>query len=224
MEARQISVPTFDDQTRTFEFECFSSLATDADVAPLQYTLSIGIDGSAVCSCPDFRNRGIASKHLRAALVQLAALCSQGICIPDFSLLTTYDEARTRFLARTPIVSMALAVQPNPPTHEDTAMVVDGDTAPSPSANPLSTLEGLPTFVFSTRRSAQMVDDVIQESRDIFADPGGRRFARGRGTAPMDAAGVSSDEDSEPDPGSSDEDQDGDENEPAALHANESTS
>ncbi|KAI1781826.1 hypothetical protein LXA43DRAFT_977888 [Ganoderma leucocontextum] len=177
VEARQISVPTFDDQTRTFEFECFSSLATDTDVAPLLYKLSIGVDGSAACSCPDFSSREIACKHLRAALTQLAALRSQGIYVPDINLPATYEEARTRFHTHTPIVA-------------------SGDTAAPP----------VPPSMLVTRHTAQLVDDIIRESGDIFA----------AGVQP-DADRDESESGVESDPDSTDEELDADEDEPPVL-------
>ncbi|KAI1784035.1 hypothetical protein LXA43DRAFT_1125771 [Ganoderma leucocontextum] len=202
LEARQISVPTFDDQTRTFEFECFSSLAMDADVAPLQYKLSIGVDGSAACSCPDVQNRGVVCKHLRAALVQLATLHSQGICIPNFSLPTTYGEARTRFHARTPIVCMPQAVPLEP--REDPM------DATSTTPDPLP-VECLPVSVLSTRRTAQVVEDIVRESGDIFDDPGDRRSVGRRDAAQTDSE--STDESSDESDADSSDEEDVDEDE-----------
>ncbi|KAI1783380.1 hypothetical protein LXA43DRAFT_977164 [Ganoderma leucocontextum] len=96
LERNQISVPTYHEQSRTFEFDCFSSLATAHDTSPVMYTLSLGLDTSATCSCPDFQNRGGACKHLRAALLRLEHLRSEGISIPAISLPHSEDNARAR--------------------------------------------------------------------------------------------------------------------------------
>ncbi|KAI1781670.1 hypothetical protein LXA43DRAFT_977973 [Ganoderma leucocontextum] len=96
LERNQISVPTYHEQSRTFEFDCFSSLATAHDTSPVMYTLSLGLDTSATCSCPDFQNRGGACKHLRAALLRLEHLRSEGISIPAISLPHSEDDARAR--------------------------------------------------------------------------------------------------------------------------------
>ncbi|RDX44477.1 hypothetical protein OH76DRAFT_1322336, partial [Lentinus brumalis] len=94
LSAHQISVPTYVEHLRAFEFECFSSLATPTDAHPLQYTIVVGLDGSAACSCPDFRYHGGACKHLRAAILRLGTLRRQGLGFPDISLPATLEDAR----------------------------------------------------------------------------------------------------------------------------------
>ncbi|KAI1782886.1 hypothetical protein LXA43DRAFT_1103300 [Ganoderma leucocontextum] len=207
LDAHQVSVPTFDDQTRTFEFECFSSLATLTDVAPRQYALSIGTDGSAACSCPDFLNRSHACKHLRAALTLLNTLRAQGLCIPDISIPVTHEEAHTRFHGRTPIVSM-----PSTPT------TLGDEVSPSePSARPATPAEELPSMLVK-RRAAQLVEDIVRESGDIFADPGDRRFAAQEAASDTSKAETPGDDfssDSESTDRDSEEESDTDQDDPA---------
>ncbi len=91
LEAKQISTPTFQEYTRTFKFDCFSSTAVDAPDDPntITYALSVCLDGSAQCSCPDFANPGGAFKHIRAALLRLDELRRMGLLVPHITLPRT---------------------------------------------------------------------------------------------------------------------------------------
>lgn len=68
---QQISVPAFNNDTQTFLFTCYSSLATVYDPYPTLYTIVVTTDGSAACDCQDFGSRGGACKHLRATFLWL---------------------------------------------------------------------------------------------------------------------------------------------------------
>ncbi|TFK78558.1 hypothetical protein K466DRAFT_507116 [Polyporus arcularius HHB13444] len=148
---RQISVPEYNEHTRSFEFDCFSSLSTASDHVPTEYKIHIGVDGSAACSCPDFHRHGIACKHVRAALLRLDALRSQGLQIPPITLPTTWDEARTRFQSRAPLVT--------------------GDLLPNTSPAPTT-----PTAPSAIQHAAQLVEDILRESADAYKNPGDRTF------------------------------------------------
>nr|VWO97430.1 Linoleate diol synthase [Ganoderma boninense] len=105
LEHNQISVPTYHEQSRTFDFDCFSSLATVHDAVPVMYALSLGLNGAATCTCPDLQNRGGACKHLRAALLRLEHLRSSGISIPPISLPDSVDDACARNTTSPPSTS-----------------------------------------------------------------------------------------------------------------------
>ncbi|KAI0711901.1 hypothetical protein C8T65DRAFT_727049, partial [Cerioporus squamosus] len=147
VENRQISVPDFQEQSRTFAFDCFSSRALASDTAPVSYSLSIGLDGSAACSCADFRARGGACKHIRAGLLMLDELRKElqkkNLSVPSISLPKTAKEARTLFASRTPD---AMAVFKRPTAAVDASL---------PGAGVVM-------------RAAQLVDDVLQASGDMF--------------------------------------------------------
>ncbi|KAI0090066.1 hypothetical protein BDY19DRAFT_1035947 [Irpex rosettiformis] len=72
----QISTPVASDSSDMFTFTCYSSLTTVQDQNPTLYTIAIGKE-TTTCSCPDFRRRGGACKHIRAAIVRAEILrCS----------------------------------------------------------------------------------------------------------------------------------------------------
>lgn len=151
---RQISAPEYIEHTHSFEFDCFSSLATESDKVPTQYKIHIGVDGSAACSCPDFLRHGIACKHIRAALLRLEALHAKGYQIARITLPTTRDEARIRFQSRAPLVTGDLLPGSTSPTATDPALTVP----------------------FVVRHAAQLVDDILRESADAYKNPADRAF------------------------------------------------
>ncbi|EIM79023.1 uncharacterized protein STEHIDRAFT_164089 [Stereum hirsutum FP-91666 SS1] len=95
LEKRQVSTPVLDLETKTITFQCYSAAALSVDTEPVTYTIIIELTGAARCDCEDFRRRGGACKHLRAALLQLSALKQAGKNVPAApSIPKTVDEAR----------------------------------------------------------------------------------------------------------------------------------
>lgn len=70
---KQISMPNFDEKSASFTFTCYSSLALEQEQSPTTYQISISQTRTS-CTCPDFRNRGGACKHIRAAVAQAEIL------------------------------------------------------------------------------------------------------------------------------------------------------
>ncbi|KAI0699012.1 hypothetical protein BC835DRAFT_1405247 [Cytidiella melzeri] len=92
----QISIPTLDDQSGTYTFMCYSSLAMEHDQNPVTYTISFSGGDTVTCSCPDFQRRGGACKHIRAAVVRAEILrTTQNLRLPVFRswLPNTEEEA-----------------------------------------------------------------------------------------------------------------------------------
>ncbi|KAF9028254.1 hypothetical protein BDZ89DRAFT_1015180 [Hymenopellis radicata] len=94
LESRQLGAPEFDAATGVFTFVCYSSLATENDTAPTSYTITISVQGTADCTCPDFRKRGGACKHLRAAVMRLDQLRSPQCPIPTIPIPTSATAAQ----------------------------------------------------------------------------------------------------------------------------------
>ena len=162
-------------------------------------------------------------KHLWAALVQLATLHLQGICIPSISLPTSCEEACTRFYSHRPIVSLPQAGTPQlkPLTNPDDAMD-SGDAPTSHGMNLYMHSEGLPPSILSTHRTAQVVDDIVRESGDMFINPRDRRFAGSLDMTPTPETmatdgSCASDKGSESDVDSSGKDKDSNEKEQRVL-------
>lgn len=88
---RQIMSPVRTDTALTFE--CYSSLATEADPNPFIYNIELNDNRTASCTCADFRKHGGACKHLRAALLRIEELRQQGVKMPNFNLPKTQSEA-----------------------------------------------------------------------------------------------------------------------------------
>ena len=77
-------------------------MALEHEVSPKQYTILLGVDGSGSCTCINFRVRGGACKHMRAALALASVLRQGGMSLPNLSLPDTLSEAlalRSRGLA-----------------------------------------------------------------------------------------------------------------------------
>jgi AraC-like DNA-binding protein len=87
------SVPDFDDKRLTFK--CFSSTTLDFEANSQTYTVHLGLDCTASCECHDFRKRGGACKHIRAALLRVEALRTRGVSIPAINLPRSAEDART---------------------------------------------------------------------------------------------------------------------------------
>ncbi|GJE99092.1 SWIM zinc finger family protein [Phanerochaete sordida] len=95
LSANQISKhPTFDLAARTLIFACYSSLAIHGEQNPVQYTISLGIDGHSTCTCPDFSSRGGFCKHMRAAAARVASLKLEGVRLPNVIVPQSLEEAR----------------------------------------------------------------------------------------------------------------------------------
>jgi hypothetical protein len=88
-----MGAPTFIPDSNTLVFTCFSSEALEGELNPVQYTITICFDGVATCKCPDFERNGGACKHIRAALLLLEHLRSQGINLPHIPMPTSLTEA-----------------------------------------------------------------------------------------------------------------------------------
>ncbi|OJT03174.1 hypothetical protein TRAPUB_6250, partial [Trametes pubescens] len=157
VENKQISIPVFHEHSHTFAFDCFSSSATVFDILPISYTIAVGLDGSATCSCPDFRERGGACKHIRAALQQLASLRESGLKVPPISLPQTREEACARFQTRVPFAA-APSTSVWPPSSES------GETISEPAEASSDAQAGSE----HQTRVAQVVEDIIRESGDMF--------------------------------------------------------
>lgn len=89
---KQINIPAVDANGLTFM--CHSSLALDFEKAPETYTIVLGLDGSANCTCLDFLKRGGACKHIRAALLRLDNLRKSGVNLPIICLPSSSEEGR----------------------------------------------------------------------------------------------------------------------------------
>ncbi|KAF7362702.1 hypothetical protein MVEN_00619500 [Mycena venus] len=79
---RQISAPSLLPDDNGLTFQCYSSEALEVDQTPAQYTITILFNGAATCKCQDFQKHGGACKHLRAAVIYLDWLRTQGTNIP----------------------------------------------------------------------------------------------------------------------------------------------
>ncbi|TFK78557.1 hypothetical protein K466DRAFT_507120 [Polyporus arcularius HHB13444] len=150
LEHNQISAPVYQDHTRTFVFECFSSMATIADLSPVVYLVRLGLDRTASCTCLDFKHRGGACKHMRAALLRLEELRNSGLQdLPQISLPRTETEART-------ITVVAVSTTP-----QGAALGgAQGFEAPSSSGGSQSPVE----------RAAQFVEELLRESGDAVSN------------------------------------------------------
>ncbi|KAJ7626694.1 hypothetical protein B0H17DRAFT_963315, partial [Mycena rosella] len=91
--AGQLGVPEFLPDTNTLVSTCYSSDALEIDSEPIKYTISIGLDGVATCTCPDFEKHGGACKHIRGALLLLDTLRAQGINMPVIPIPVSLTDA-----------------------------------------------------------------------------------------------------------------------------------
>ncbi|KAI8974268.1 hypothetical protein BD414DRAFT_517646 [Trametes punicea] len=150
LENNQISVPTFHEHTLTFGFDCFSSLATTFDVLPTCYNIAVGLDGSAACSCLDFRERGGACKHVRAAIRRLK--------IPPIDIPQTHEDASTRFKTRSPYTDGHVFNQ-LPDLRAGEVLPGYDPTEAQPDAQ-------RPEYLL--HQAAQLVEDSLREAGDVF--------------------------------------------------------
>ncbi|KAL7283273.1 hypothetical protein ACG7TL_002702 [Trametes sanguinea] len=149
----QIGVPVFQDQSLTFVFDCLSSLAIIGESTPTIYAVSIGLDGWISCSCADFQHQqGAACKHIRAALLRLQDLRQKaGLHIPHIKIPQTRMEALTRFCDNLDNNHHSGPLRCTPPPLSEIAT-----TSPVPRPDV---------------RAAQLVEDMLSESGDIFENP-----------------------------------------------------
>jgi hypothetical protein len=120
--ANQIGVPDFVAATNTFVFACYSSEALEIDTQPVQYKISMGLDGVVTCTCPDFDKHGGACKHIRGGLLFLDKLRAHGLNIPMIPIPMSLTDAH--------------ALQTKTAIHraEDSAASMDRPTVPAAAA------------------------------------------------------------------------------------------
>ncbi|EJD45844.1 hypothetical protein AURDEDRAFT_165300 [Auricularia subglabra TFB-10046 SS5] len=139
---KQISIDSYDGAS--ILLRCYSASAVTVDIAPTEYRIRLGFDGTADCSCPDFRTRGGACKHLRAALVRVDQLrhdlALKGTDLPDTWLPYSEDEARS-------ILARALA--------KGATRAAEAAPSPADVPDPLC-------------RAAADIDNVLLHAVDIF--------------------------------------------------------
>lgn len=142
----QISVPSFDNDTQSFLFTCYSAYATVYDPCPTLYTIGIATDGSGACNCPDFASRGGACKHLRAALLWLDNRRQTDPRTPLINMPSSESEARAR--KRTDL-SARLQSHSNIPA--------------APRTLPTGAMRGIP---------AAVVDEAVREANEMLFEEG----------------------------------------------------
>ncbi|EJD36416.1 hypothetical protein AURDEDRAFT_130079 [Auricularia subglabra TFB-10046 SS5] len=178
---KQIAIDTCDASAITLL--CYSASAVTVDVAPVQYRVCLRFNGTADCSCADFRARGGACKHMRAALVRVDKLrqdlALKGTDLPATWLPYSEEEARdilVRSLARD---------------------VAQTDPAPTEaSQEPL-------------HRAAADIDHVLAHAIDIFEPEPEDTHIAGASSSSGEADDTEDDEDEEePSAASSDGEQD----------------
>lgn len=69
LESNRVSAPAV--QQTGMLLTCWSSNSVDTRGAPVAYTIWLGYDSSASCTCADFQRHGGACKHMRAALLRV---------------------------------------------------------------------------------------------------------------------------------------------------------
>jgi hypothetical protein len=90
-EGKQVSTPKW--TKGGLRFNCYSDLALDHKTTAIAYNIYLGFDGSGSCTCGDFANNGGACKHIRAALLQVDALCAAGVVLPSIPI--NHDFSKT---------------------------------------------------------------------------------------------------------------------------------
>ncbi|CUA78041.1 hypothetical protein RSOLAG22IIIB_13012 [Rhizoctonia solani] len=74
LQQRRLSRPVIHE--KGMELTCCSLQSRDPSGAPVVYTVWLGFNAVAFCTCPDFQQRGGACKHMRAALIGVRDLKS----------------------------------------------------------------------------------------------------------------------------------------------------
>ncbi|KAF8707390.1 hypothetical protein RHS03_04322, partial [Rhizoctonia solani] len=72
LKLNRLGAPTV--QPTGIQLACWSLNTANASGTAVAYAIWLGYDSTASCSCADFRQRGGACKHIRAAIVQVRAL------------------------------------------------------------------------------------------------------------------------------------------------------
>ncbi|KAG8740946.1 hypothetical protein FRC11_015058, partial [Ceratobasidium sp. 423] len=74
LQQKRLSRPAIHE--KGIELTCWSVQSIDSNGVAIAYTIWLGFDRVALCTCPDFQHRGGACKHMRAALYQVQSLKS----------------------------------------------------------------------------------------------------------------------------------------------------
>ncbi|KAK6987850.1 hypothetical protein R3P38DRAFT_3230019 [Favolaschia claudopus] len=91
---RQIGQPTSLPGNLGLVLEAYSSRAFAVDTNATTYTIRLGFNGVVTCTCEDFKKQGGACKHIRGALMIVAALRCRGIHIPDIPIPPSLADAQ----------------------------------------------------------------------------------------------------------------------------------
>ncbi|EKM56355.1 uncharacterized protein PHACADRAFT_27236 [Phanerochaete carnosa HHB-10118-sp] len=142
---QQISVPSLDETSKALTFQCYSALATQGEINPVEYTVSLGLDGYSSCTCPDFSKRGGFCKHMRAAILRGILLNKSGVRLPFVHIPKTVEEA-LEIRAKRRILSIPI-------------------TAPAPTLPPALPAAPLNDAVCTINELLHDAEDVIKESR-----------------------------------------------------------
>ncbi|CAE6484143.1 unnamed protein product [Rhizoctonia solani] len=142
--------------TRGIELTCTSTQSTDVYGRPLAYNIWLGFDQIAMCTCPDFQQRGGACKHMRAALCRVHDLQSwvRHHQIHDPIAYTPKIELPSDKAAAVRMIATQYGSKNRNSTHED-ALHIDSGPAGTDSA---------------VERAARCVNETLQAG--LFGDLG----------------------------------------------------
>ncbi|CAK5273591.1 unnamed protein product [Mycena citricolor] len=94
LDAGQVDAPTALPGNVGLLLACYSSHSLSVEKNPTIYSVRVGFNGVVSCSCLDFSSQGGACKHIRAALLLIAELCStRGMSIPNIPIPKSANDA-----------------------------------------------------------------------------------------------------------------------------------